>query len=658
MSSSAYPGLAYPGDTYPSATAGTPDRRPSRNLRLEVAFTTAPEDPSPAWVDVSSRLDLRAGITIRRGRGDEYETVQTGTMTLTLDNRDGAFTPDNPSSAYYPNVLPQKRIRLSYVHPTSGAINYRFDGYVDEWPVNWPGGSGNYSDSTVTATDLLARIGTRQKLHSVIAETILLDNPSAYYPLSEPEGSTLVYDQSGTVGGTSLGLKQYGTGGTVTFAGGTGPATDGASAPLFAPASSSNGVYISGPTAPLFNAATGEITLEAGFATTTVTQQTIAQISDDWGNLLRLELDPVGHVSALYWPASTSFAATAEVVASATYVGGSTHLAAARLYYNAGVVTLSLTVDTTLIGTATSSTRWTPRFSNLDIGGRVDGFIFTGTLSHVAVTPSKLSDARLLDHRAAQRDGFVGERSDQRIARIAAWANIPTARLSLDVGVSTNIGHVECTGMSPLDYMRKVEDTEGGLLFADMLGQLTFYNRARFYTPGDPDVTVPSRLLNGDVRYVKNLQDVRNEVIGSRTDGAAKTARDTASITAYGLLSESLDLITRSDAEVTDAVNWRLNTSSQPRTRVTDMSLDAYTDATYSPQILSGLGIGARVTVTGMPTQAPATTLDQMVQGYTETISDTEWSFSANTSPYAGSVGLVLDDATYGTTDSTNLIAY
>jgi hypothetical protein len=655
---SAYPGLAYPGATYPSDTGPTvPDRRPSRNLRLEVAFTTAPEEEPPVWVDVSSRLDLRAGITIRRGRGDEYETVQTGTMTLTLDNRDGALTPDNPSSPYYPNVIPQKRIRLSYVHPTSGAVNYRFDGFVDEWPVQWPGGSGNYSDSTITATDLLARIGTRQKLHSVIAETILLDNPSAYYPLSEPEGSTLVYDQSGAVGGTSLGLKQYGTGGAVTFAAGTGPATDGASAPMFAPASSSNGVYISGKTAPLFGSA-GEITLEAGFATTTITQQTIAQISDDWGNLLRLELDPTGHVSALYWPASLPYTATAEVVASATYTGGSTHLAAARLYYNAGVVTLSLTVDTTLIGTATSTTSWTPRFSNLDIGGRLDGFIFTGTLSHVAVTPSKLSDARLLDHRAAQRDGFAGERSDQRIARIAAWANIPSSRLALDVGNATNIGHVDSTGLSPLDYMRKVEDTEGGLLFANMLGQLTLYNRARFYTPTSPAVTVPSRLLAGDVRYVKNLQDVRNEVTGSRTDGATKTARDPASITAYGLLSESLDLVTRSDAEVTDAVNWRLSTSSQPKTRITDLGLDAYTDATYSPLILSGFGIGARVTVTGMPTQAPATTLDQMVQGYTETISDTEWSFSANTSPYAGSVGLVLDDATYGTTDSTNLIAY
>jgi hypothetical protein len=116
--------------------------------------------------------------------------------------------------------------------------------------------------------------------------------------------------------------------------------------------------------------------------------------------------------------------------------------------------------------------------------------------------------------------------------------------------------------------------------------------------------------------------------------------------------------VTTSDEEVMGAVGWRLNTNRVPRTRFTNMDLEGLTDATYSPSIRSGVAIGARVQISGMPSQAPSSTLDQAIEGYTEMISADSWAFSVNASPYTDRLGLVLNDATYGTTDSTNLIAY
>lgn len=63
---------------------------------------------------------MRAGVKITRGRSDEQSDVQPSTMELVLDNRDGALTPNNPASPYWPNVTTGKRIRLGLFWPGGG----------------------------------------------------------------------------------------------------------------------------------------------------------------------------------------------------------------------------------------------------------------------------------------------------------------------------------------------------------------------------------------------------------------------------------------------------------------------------------------------------------------------------------------------------------
>ena len=56
---------------------------------------------SGAWTDVSSYVYARDKVRITRNRQNEGSGAQASTCSLTFDNRDGRFSPRNPSGAYY-----------------------------------------------------------------------------------------------------------------------------------------------------------------------------------------------------------------------------------------------------------------------------------------------------------------------------------------------------------------------------------------------------------------------------------------------------------------------------------------------------------------------------------------------------------------------------
>lgn len=63
------------------------------------------------WTDISKFVSHLSSGTLR-GRTYELDQVQTGTLTVTLDNADGRFTPDSVESPYYPGVKSGKRLRI------------------------------------------------------------------------------------------------------------------------------------------------------------------------------------------------------------------------------------------------------------------------------------------------------------------------------------------------------------------------------------------------------------------------------------------------------------------------------------------------------------------------------------------------------------------
>ena len=792
---------------YTPPPAPSPEPSPAEHVRVEVAFTTSPDDPAPAFTDLTSRLDRAAGIGITRGRQDEYGAVQPGRCSLTLDNTDGALTAGKASSSFYPYVKPSRRMRVTYRNPTTAgnlltanqasietssndyattsafgfiggatkvrssthaldgtwslhvtwpttgagntaimftpvsglvagrqyilslsvwvptgspgvkadvlltnasavstvfdawqrlsvvftavnethqvgvsvvnstagndvwvdavmldegstlraftttapAIEYRYDGYVEEWPTEWPGGN-KYTQATITAVDLLARLGTKRKLRSVVEETVLLANPVAYYTLGEPEDSLYAGDVAAR-GGMPLSIVQIGAGGgTLTFGTGTGPGTDGLPAPMFAPSSTTSGwrlgselfmvggdepgnsvgwIYDVGVRASIASSYSGAVT-------------SIIQLLDPFGFYLALRMNATGKFVVQYWdPWDGSYRVS--ITSANSYNDGQTHNPGVTMTQSGGTVTVTLWDGSDNLGSGTFSVAQLPKFTRLYVGGGRQDEAFTGTLSHVAVF-NTVTSAQLGAMSIAAANGFAGERSDERIARIASWVGLPTVRQILDTGQSTSIAHVDPTGKKPLDYMQQIADTEGGVLFADRQGRLVFYSRARAYTAQSVTASVDAHDVAQDTSPRESKQELVNDVTGKRTDGGPEIRiLDLASAVEHGYYEESRDLAVTTDNEVLAALQWLIGQHSQPRVRVPDVAIDAMTNTAIQAQVRA-IDVWSRVQVTATPTQAHASTWDLLAQGYTESISLSGWQVTVNATAYDQIQALRYDD--------------
>jgi hypothetical protein len=366
-------------------------------------------------------------------------------------------------------------------------------------------------------------------------------------------------------------------------------------------------------------------------------------------------------VLCVKWVNAFSPSGTVTIAGANTLGDGETHDVAVTLTNNAGTMELSAYQDGVQVGT--TQTWASPfgstgiyNFDQLYLGGHPKAVHYIGAMAHAAGYSRALTSAEILEHRTASTTGFAGERSDQRIARVAVWAGWDPAALDLDTGAAT-IDHVECTGKNAWEYLEDTAFTEGGLVFVSADGFVTFHARTRYTDTSSPvDLTIPADEISPDVRVVSNMEGLANDVTVTRREGASARARNPDSITRYGLASDSITLISDSDSQSFDRASWLVAVHGEPSIRFPDLPLDGLTGSVAAD--VRGLLIGSRVQVTGMPSQAPASTLDLRVEGYSERISTNGWDIRASTTPYFLILPLVLGDATYGQLDSTNRLAY
>jgi hypothetical protein len=128
-------------------------------VAVEAAFGTTLADAvatGGTWTDITVRTEIQSsGISITRGAQDELADIQPGTCTLTLNNADGALTPENSASPYYPHVIDGVPLRVSVVTAnTNLVLNPSFEGgSLDYWA--WSTGV------EVTAVGGLAQAGAQ-----------------------------------------------------------------------------------------------------------------------------------------------------------------------------------------------------------------------------------------------------------------------------------------------------------------------------------------------------------------------------------------------------------------------------------------------------------------------------------------------------------------
>lgn len=593
------------------------------DLTVEIAFdsgyTTAAA--SRTWTDVSAYVEGAQPISISRGRSDEVSQVQPSRLALTLNNKDGRFTPRLTTGAYYPNVKKGRPIRVT---ATYNAVDYvRYTGYVAEWPVSWPDSSSAVCVVNLTSASRMARLGRGAELRSIVEEEILADSPIAFYTLGEPADSTSAADTSGN---QAPPLTMAGTGTDVVFGNATGPGTDGLTAAEFA-----GGKWLS------VTLGSVPVALECSFATTTndATPRAILAVAGTIGpTLLNGNLGAGGGGSA-GGPVADG------LVHHVLWDGASIYLD--------GVLT-------SLIGTAPSASL----SPVVGVGGSLNpslGAPFIGSIAHAAVHDSSPSAARALAHSDAGSDGFAGESAGARITRLARYGGVPAAEVSADAGSST-IGHFDITGMTPVAAMQKVVETENGVLFDARDGTLTFTGRdARYNLTSSFTLDVTAQEVEADLEPKDDDQFLVNDVTVTANGVPAGRVVDITSLDENGHYAQSLDTVTDDTDDALQGANWKVAKGADPEPRYSQVTVDITNSSTAQAAAVLAADVGTRFTLSNLPDQVESTA-DLFVEGYAETITTTSHRITFNTSPATGYDVFTLNDATFGELDGAYPLAF
>lgn len=515
---------------------------------------------------------------------------------------------------------------------------------VNEWPVKW---EGLQSKVTITCTDLFKWLGIQPELQAMLIEEVLLDLPTVYYPLSEPEESTSAGDLAGTASVGALSIVQAGAGGTLTFAAGAGP-SDGLGCPVFTPASSTAGKYLSSDLGPNVTDANGpwRVRAEAWFSTSTTDRVLLALTSSDASNKMIISLESgTGKLQVQVQGEGTALVAT--VWATPNLADGLTH----HLVYNENAAEVA--IDGTTYSTSNFSV---DGYRLLYVGGFQNARLWNGTIAHVALYFRGVTTAELTPHYTTGATEHIGEAANTRMSRIATYAGLTvTTQGSIFDGMASQ----KELGKAPLEHMREVERTESGkLLSSRSAAELVFQSRDVRYNPVAAASIAYADLETDGVEMADDDQKMINTVVAKRPGGATQRILDQTARDTYGPYQQELELFKSTDLKVTDAANWRVSRYADPPPELRSVPLEASTLGLTTYRALLNADVSTVLDITSMPTEAPASTQTVTIEGYTETITSRQHKFAFHTSRALTDTVWVLDSATYSQLGITTRLAY
>lgn len=394
-------------------------------IKVEIALASAPLAASPTWTDVSAYF---VSGSISRGRQRELDRYQAGTMSMVLRNEDRRFDPLYTSGAYWPNVKPMKRIRVT---ATWNSVDYIvYDGYIDSWKQSYQ--IPNVATVEIDATDLFKVLAALELPASVYAAEVLTDTPVFWWRLGEPAGNTTVVDSVTGQSAAAFGTPTLGASGLVSH--------DDDSALSQANATSGFevlGTFIAAGSLPALSfeaivktsgSGGGAGVIHGIFA---VDRQTLIYLSSPSTNKALFTV-----FTTTSGGAGTSWA----VASSGNITDGNPHHIVGT--YD-GATVLKIYVDGVLAGTDAASNQPISTQQLFDIGNlgvssagsaHSDGMV--GTIDECAVYLSELNATRVAAHASARATPWNGDTPGQRAGRIADLVGIPAALRNFDTGSS------------------------------------------------------------------------------------------------------------------------------------------------------------------------------------------------------------------------------
>lgn len=637
------------------------------DIKVEIAFDSAPDDPTQIWTDVTQYVRLADGISISRGRSDEQATIAPGQLSLTLDNTGGRFTWGYSGSPYYPNVLPYKRIRVLVYEENRTWHTYRFDGYIDGWPASFAGVS-EQPRVTITATDRLARLGRSRQLRDAMHEELgaasysaagwVLDDPALsvlgsttvlsgglvwLYGLQESSGSSTAGDVSGALGRPTLTTVQVGTDGAIEF-GASGLMPEG-TAVQFSPASAGNGIVLTKASGPSTYIG-GEFTLSCQFAWTGSTGAQLVQVGASPSGRITISVTPTTVVATFVAPDTTSTTVTK------TAATGNNRPHFALVTVSAGTIRLHVDALSEATGSIPAGMG---SAQGLTIGGTTSANVHQVAwvaYSNVSTTVARAQDLGLVGSAGSEATGA-------RIGRILRWLGIPASDQDLMPGVS-QVAYQASGGADPLDLINDVCKVESGRFWATPWGVFAFRDRSYF---GDSWVLSigPNQIDPGEYAMTVDTADIVNDLTVSRPAGATFRMRDESSINLYGQHSASDTIYAATDDALRDIAAFRLARYAHPVPRVPSLKSNVLTESWWFIRSLYyNLDPGKMIVLGSLPaatTPGGVTSVQFVVEGVREEITPTAHWLAFTTSPRPFTFW-ILDDPVLSVLDDTTLLFY
>jgi len=491
---------------------------PSVTAKLE--FSVDPlSDTTPAWTDITRYVQAMSWFG---GVQKDTDSPEAGGATFVLKNLQRRFEPEYTSGAYYPNIVPGRRFRVTI---TADGVNYT-QGiyYAREWKVEYPDVSLGYSVVTVSCTDGFWRLSQKvaasmtPNTAETYSDVVLNDNPESYFPLSELTGKKML--ASAGTEGSYIGGPVYHNA-TNPVLGDSQPGT------LFV---SGGGKGRSAMDDKDVYKDSGEWTIEAVFNSPAGLTANLASVGFNTGILS----------STILLTSKQITMGTSGATSPSNHGTGSHHVVGV---YDGGLLYFYRDGVLVQTGSTTAGVSTNDAGEYLYVGGSSHGGDIGNdtTVSHVAFYLQALSPTQVAAHAtAALTNGYASQTAGSRIATLATdplWstAGIPTGTVT----VTAAFQH----GQAVVDELAAAQSTEapGSLFYFNDAGNPAYESLLDTWTPaatfGDSGSEIAYSQI--DLAYDDDLFNIAN-VGGEGLNGAQ--AQNSQSILDYG--TRGIDLTT------------------------------------------------------------------------------------------------------------------
>lgn len=606
--------------------------------RTELALTTSPTAllANQSWTDISAYVAEDQSTTLTRGRADELSDIQPSTLSLTVDNTDGRFTPGNTSSPYYPNLNLGVLIRRSatvYDEAAGQQVYYpRFTGYVDsidvpEWSI-----APFEKVATIAASDRLARLGSAKMgtMLSMVDYENLNADPTLYYPLTEESDAGIAHPISLGAHQEPLQIVHYG--GELAFGSGVPVPSDERGTVSFSPVindanqlTSWNSYLRARMQTPIDYSANAPLSLSAFITpsaiwdSTQVFPKAVMLTADDFQMQIYIDASTnqikgiVGDVPQVnFTTASGPIPAIGKTYHVALVAQQGTPL---KLYVN----DVLYTGGTVPVMTKQANTLWV-------------GAPFAGSISNVALFRYALDSSAVdLIYDAGTR-GTARMLADDALLLVAGYAGIPSDEINSTPRATTLVDNIPLAGRTRVEVLNEIAKIEGGILFVDGFGVLQFHTRAKRWGVSVPQFAFPTADVKGTLAVAYTDDFIVNDSMVTRTGGGTGRSQDSVSKTRHGIYAESVEFRFGTNNEPPSRARYRVKLYAFPKPRLG--VLPANLTTSLAQQALLSLDIGTLVTIESLGAGAPTALSLQWIEGISEAQSADDYTITFALSPY------------------------